>query len=106
MTARVIDSDNGVLTRIYHQADRVVVEKLQDIKAIVEANKRQANAVTTLSKMGDGMHHVGRIPVVVMERWMKEDGINYLAKENSHLLMRKLHERDNKVFKVDPRNFV
>jgi hypothetical protein len=56
--------------------------------------------------MGDGMHHVGRIPVVVLERWMKEDGINYLAKENSHLLMRKLHERDNKVFKVDPRNFV
>jgi len=106
MTARVIDNDNGIVTKLYHQADRLVVEKLQDIKAIVEANKQQANAVTKLSKMGDGMHHVGRIPVVVMERWMREDGINYLAHENRDLLMRKLHERDNQCFKVDPRNFV
>lgn len=105
MSGRIVDIDNGVMTKIHDLGDRVVIEKIEDISAVVEANKRQYNAVSKLDRMGDGLHHVGRVPIVVMERWMREDGINYLAAENKGLLLKKLENPDNRVFKVDPRKF-
>lgn len=104
MAGRIVDADMGVVTKMHDLGDRVVIERVEDVSAIIEANKRQFNDVSTSSRMGE-MVHVGRIPVVVMERWMQEDGINYLAKENKGLLLKKLEERDNRMFKTDPRKF-
>ena len=98
----IIDQGDGV-TSVYHDlGDRVVIQNRQDIRDIVEANKRQKN--DSSGRMGE-MVHVGRIPVVVMDQWIREDGINYLKAENKGLLLKKLEQRDNSVFKTHPGKF-
>lgn len=104
MAGRIVDADRGVITKMHDLGDRVVIERVEDVTAVLEANKRQFNDVSTSARMGD-MVHVGRIPCVVMDKWCQEDGINYLAKENKGLLLKKLEERDNRMFKTDPRKF-
>lgn len=104
MAGRILDSDSGIVTKMHNLGDRVVVERVEDVTSILEANKRQFNDVSTSGSMGE-MVHIGRIPVVVMDRWCKEDGINYLAHENKGLLMKKLEQRDNRLFKTHPGKF-
>jgi hypothetical protein len=105
MAGRVMDVDNGVVTKMHNLGDRVIVERESyNIGAILEANKRQLNDVDTSKRMGD-MVHVGRIDAVVLQKWMSEDGINYLAKENQGLLLKKLELRDNRLFKTHPGKF-
>jgi hypothetical protein len=99
---RVLEQD-GDMTTIYHDlGDKVVIQKVQDVSPILEANKAQYNAAS--GRMGD-LVHVGRIPKVVMDRWIIEDGINYLSPENKGLLLKKLEQRDNRLFKVHPGKF-
>lgn len=104
MAGRIIGVSDGVVTKMHDLGDKVVIEKVEDVGSIIEANKRQKNSVDTSARMGE-LHHVGRIPAVVMDRWMIEDNINYLAKENRGLLLKKLEQRDNSMFKTDPRKF-
>lgn len=101
---RVLEKD-GDVTTIYHDlGDKVVIQKVQDVDPIIEANKAQYNAAS--GWMGNmAMVHVGRVPKVVMDRWILEDGINYLAPENKGLLLKKLEDRDNRMFKVHPAKF-
>jgi hypothetical protein len=102
MKSTVVHSDDGVKTILHKTHDTVAVERVQDVSAIVEANKRAFNDAS--GRMNE-FQHIGRIPVVVMDRWCKEDGINYLLKENMPLLVKKLHHPDNKFFKTHPGKF-
>jgi hypothetical protein len=105
MSGRVIDAENGIVTKLHDLKDgRFVMEKVSDVSAIIEANKRQYNAVDRSARMGD-LVHVGRVDAVVMDRWCKEDGINYLAPENKGLLLKKLEQRENRMFKTHPGKF-
>lgn len=105
MTAKVLDVDHGVVTLMHDLGDRVVVErKSTNIGAIIEANKRQSNDVSRSARMGE-MVHVGRIDAVVLQDWCNKDGINYLAKENQGLLLKKLEQRENRMFKTHPGKF-
>lgn len=100
---RLLDSNRGI-TSIYHEQDgQMIVEKVQDVTDIIESNKQKRNSVS--GRMGD-LVHVAEIPMVVLEKWCNEDGINYLRPEHKKALMRKIHERDNSLFKVHPGRFV
>jgi len=101
-TKHLVDQDTGVTTIFHDDGDRVALERVQDVSAIVEANKRALNDAS--GRMGE-FQHVGRIPIVVLERWMKEDGINYLDKDNTQALLKKLELRDNRLFKTHPGKF-
>lgn len=101
---RLLDSDRGINT-VYHEQDgQVIVEKVQDVTSIIERNKRKFNE-SGGGRMGD-LVHVAEIPMVLLERWCNEDGINYLKPEHKKALMRKIHERDNAFIKVHPGRFV
>ena len=100
----VIDVETG-FTQVYHQLSdgRHVLEKKSNaIGAIIEANKRDYNNAS--GRMGDFVM-VGRIDAVVLEKWCREDGVNYLAPENKGKLLKKLEERDNRLFKTHPGKF-
>ena len=100
---RLLEQDNGVSTVYHDLGDRVVIERLQDVAPIIEANKRQYNEAG--GRMGE-MVHIGRVPAVVIDQWCKEDGINYLDKANRKALLAKLHHPDNRMFKTHPGKFV
>lgn len=105
MSGRIIDVGDGVVTKLHDLKDgRFVMERISDVSAILEANARQRNSVDTSARMGD-LVHVGRVDAVIMDRWCKEDGINYLAPENKGMLLKKLEQRENRLFKTHPGKF-
>lgn len=101
---RLLEVDERGIQRYYREQDgQMIVEKVQDVTAIIDDNKRRKNEVS--GRMGD-LVHVAEIPFVLLERWCQEDGINYMAQENRKALMRKIHERDNSFVKVHPGRFI
>lgn len=103
MRSTVVDIDNGIKTILHQTHDTVAVEKVQDVSAIVEANKREYNDST--GPMGE-FQKIGSIPFVVMDRWCKEDGINYMLQENTKALVKKLQHPDNRMFMTRKGKFV
>jgi hypothetical protein len=102
MAGRLI-SDDGSTRQYFHDlGDRHVIQKVSDPTAIIEANKRAYNDAG--GRMGEFVM-VGRVDPVVMERWCREDGINYLAPENIKPLLKKLDQRENRCFKTHPGKF-
>lgn len=101
---RLLSNEDGVQTIYHKEDDKVVIERKTDISGLLEANKRQYNDVQKTARMGDFVH-VGRIDTVILDKWCREDGINYLAPEHKGKLLKKLEERDNRLFKTHPGKF-
>lgn len=100
---RLISVDeHGKQTWLHVEDGKHYVQRVEDVRPIIEACKTLKNEAT--GRMGE-MQLVGLIPGTVLHRWMREDGINYLAHENKGLLMKKLEERDNSIFKTHPGKF-
>lgn len=85
-TSIEIDSETGL----------PVIIQTQDLRPIIETNKRQANAFDRHAKRPDDITHVARIPMVVWQRLMRTG----VAKDPK-ALNRWLDERDNRVFRTD-----
>jgi len=81
------------------------VERVQDVQPIIEANKRdQADKafLNGYSESGD-LKHVARIPLIILEQWAKEAGINRKAifgPEMSEIIRKKLNDPDNKFLRT------
>lgn len=93
---------SGVVTRIRHAAAErlLVVERVQDVEPILERNK----LLQTIPQRGDWGRHVACIPNVILERWINEEGVNYLAlpgEEFSRLVRRKLRDPDWRHLRTD-----
>lgn len=92
----------GAVDEIFHYdaADDVsTIQIKQDVEPIIEANKREQAAGDGYSRAGRWLRKVARIPLVVAERWMREDGINWMAlpkAEKNAYLRRKLMDPDNR----------
>lgn len=105
MSRRLLEQD-GDITRYWHDlGDKVVIESVQDVGEALEQNKRLRNSYSKLDKMGDGIQHVGFIPTVVMERWIREDGINYLSAEHKGKLLKKLASPEYAYLRTHPGKF-
>lgn len=98
----IVDRDGNVMTTYIHDeaSDLLVIKTSADVEANIEANKREYND-NLHSRFGD-MKRVASIPVVVMEKWIAEDGINYMAPEHKDALRRKLNDPDNRFMRTMP----
>ena len=98
----IVDRDGNVMTEYIYNAydDSLTVKRSADIEANVESNKREY-IDNQHSKFGD-LKRVASIPVVVMEKWIAEDGINYMAPEHKDALRRKLNDPDNRFMRTMP----
>lgn len=68
-------------------------ERVQDVEPILENNKR----LQSERQKSDWGRHIATIPAVILERWIKEDGVNYMAlpsDEFGRLIKRKLRDPD------------
>lgn len=81
-----------VKTRLWFDDGDITVERIQDVEPIIERNKALQN---TPQKRAGSFRHIGSIPNVILERWILEDGCNYLAlpkDEFDRLIKRKLRD--------------
>jgi len=71
--------------------DQVIIKRFQDVEPILNMNKRMQLAPLDRRET---MWHVGSIPHIFVEKWLVEDGVNVLRKENWPWLRRKLNDPD------------
>lgn len=56
---------------------KMTIRRLQDVEGVLKLNLEQFNSHDgTKYSDSDGFHHVARIPMVVIEKWIKE-GFNW-----------------------------
>lgn len=78
-------------TRIKQEDDKVVVSRSQDVQAILDYNKEKQIAGT---KAHSEMRHVGQIPFVVVEMWLRESGLKLGSQEFAQYVKKKLMSGD------------
>jgi len=93
--AEILDIHEGVVDTFHYDEMTGIstIKKTQDVEPYLKQNQIERNAQETGWK-GD-LHKVATVPIVLIEKWNKEFGCNILKKENRHLLMLKLNDRDN-----------
>lgn len=97
---------SGVITRLHKDASdgMIYAERIQDVEAILERNKDlQAHR-----QKAETFHQIGTIPNVILEKWINEDGVNYLAlpgDEFGKLVKRKLRDPDYAWLRTTDRKF-
>ena len=71
------------------------------MEPIIENNKRLRAEDKGYSSSRE-LRRVASIPLVVIERWMQEDGVNFLAlgkQDKSAYLRKKLNDPDNRAWR-------
>lgn len=89
---------------ILHGDGRLIVNRVQDVEPILEANKKEYNSVSTKGKKFKGdFHKVATIPNVMVEKFMKM-GINLMrpTKEDMVRLKKILNDPDYKHLRTTP----
>ena len=97
MSRRLLDYDplTGVTT--YHHydemSDTTAIETVQDVTPTLEVNKAMAND-DDYKRHGikQSWWHVASIPVVVQEKWLREDGVNVFNPDHWPAVKRKLND--------------
>lgn len=74
-------------TRIKEEGDKVVINRSQDVQSILDYNKEKQIAG---SVAGGEMRHVGQVPFVVVEGWLRESGLKLGSKEFAEYVKKKL----------------
>jgi hypothetical protein len=87
-------NSSDVQTQYHFDADGLLtVNRVQDCEDIIENNK----LLQTVEQKSDWGRQIASIPCIVLERWIREDGVNYLAlpgDEFGRLVKRKLRDPD------------
>jgi hypothetical protein len=75
-----MNEENGIITQYHYDADgdRLTLNRVQDVEPILKFNKMLQND-KSLTR-GKDLRRVAKIPMVVIEQWMKE-GINIFSNE-------------------------
>ena len=96
-------SDQDWVQTRWHEdesAGQVTVERVQDVEPILDNNKRLLNDGSNGYSKSKDLKRVASIPLVVLEQWMKEDGVNFLAMphgpDREKYLRKKLNDPNNK----------
>jgi hypothetical protein len=100
MTRNPLLIDEPVQTRVHYEedGDRLIIQRIQDVEPILEANKAKANDARTDWK-GE-FHHVASIPLVIIEKYKNEKGIDLM--KDKAAMKRFLNDPDNKFLRVKP----
>ena len=68
-----------------HMKTKVILNNVQDIQPIIELNKKEQNNDSMYGigeKTQQGMRKVASIPLVVIEKWKRELGIDIMNKND------------------------
>lgn len=93
---------SGVSTWIKEEADGVLVQNRQDISALLDQNKAEAN-IAQKGWKGDGLHSVARLPISMIHDRKSYIG-QAIAESDSKAVSRFLNNSDNRSFRTKEGN--
>lgn len=92
----------GGITETLHQdgENDFTIKMVSDVEPVIEQIKRMKQTSDGRTASGD-LHHMARIPVILVRRWNREYGVDVTAKENWELLKRLLNNPEFKAFRIN-----
>ena len=92
------DPWNGVTTEYWAKPDgNVYIRRTVDAENVIRKNKQMQNEHN--GRYGN-IAVVGSIPILILEQWQKETGVNMFSKEFDTIIKRKLNDPDYKYLKT------
>jgi hypothetical protein len=94
------DKDTGITEHFDVVDGRAVIKTSQDTTSIIDHNKRDAGNAS--SNWSGDMHHVARIPMIIVEQWRNElkasgaHDTNPLSTANKKFFISKINNSDFK----------
>jgi|TARA_R100001530_G_scaffold101245_1_gene70382 hypothetical protein len=102
---KIIDGVSDVKTEIHHEGDDIIVNRVQAIGGILDANTIDYNNYTAPTK-DTAMKRVASIPMVIVEQWIKE-GINVMnpSEKDKKRMWQKLNSNEFLKLRTAPGNY-
>lgn len=92
-------NQHGVMERMVEQDGKLVVDRRQDVQAIIDQNKIEAE--TAPGMFGEmAVRKIGEIPLVVAEQWSRECGEAIGTKAFAEYCKKKLMDGDFAKFRI------
>ena len=105
MSKRVLEYDplTGITTYFDYAAetDTTIISREQDVSHILDANKAlQNDDQVTKDGIRDSWWHYAQIPLVVIEKWLNEHGVDAFNKDHQKAVYRLLNDPQYKYLKT------
>ena len=103
---QILSNDSGIIRKLGYDAseDRVIIKSEQDVDPILAMNKElQKDKSLTRSKSGE-LRYVAQIPNIVIEKWLKEEGLNIFNKDHWEKIKLKLNDSEYQYLRTDLSN--
>lgn len=93
------DEDSQIRDEFHYDSieDKVISKRFQDVEPILDFNKEARNSINT-GKMSE-VHHVARIPLIVIEKWKNEGVIDWFKSTDAER-RRVLNDPANAMFRT------
>jgi len=102
---RDYDSETGITEEFwYNEAEgKMTIRRLQDVEDQLDFNKDAFNSHSGIdySDSKGGAHHVARIPLIILEKWKREEGFDWFNSTDKERRAR-LNDPDNRFLLVRP----
>lgn len=92
-------SANGVMERMVEEDGKLIVDRHQDIQALIDRNKAEADVAPSMFGQA-AVRKIGSIPLVIAEQWSRECGAAIGSKEFSSYCKKKLMDGDFAAFRI------
>lgn len=89
----------GVMERMVEDEGKLIVDRRQDIDALIDQNKAEADVAPSMFGQA-AVRKIGSIPFVVAEQWSRECGAAIGSKEFALYCKRKLMDGDFAKFRI------
>ncbi len=80
---------------ICESEDLAVIHSRQDVSPLIERNKRFQNSDEDGYTPSRDLQQVASIPNIILEKWLKEEGLRYWDPAHTERLLKKLDDPDN-----------
>lgn len=90
---------NGVMERMVEEDGKLVVDRRQDIRALIDQNKVEADLAPSMFGQA-AVRKIGSIPLVVAEKWSRECGEAIGTKAFAEYCKRKIMDGDFAKFRI------
>ena len=84
---------------LHQNGDDFAIETVADVEENIKRNKILQNETTGYSPEKD-LKHIASIPMVVVEEWNRQYGVDVTAKDNKKLFKRLINDPDNRMFRT------
>jgi hypothetical protein len=94
--------EGGIATGVEKGVGEINIRNVQDCQPTIELNKKLYNDGTDGYGETREWRRVASIPNIILEKWMKEDGIRWWDSEDTHKLAAKLDDPEWKFLRTAP----